>query len=331
MRLSEKGELKLVEGIRRRFPKKSRSVLTGIGDDSAVIKADRERMLVTTDMMCEGVHFDLRFVSFHQLGFKLVSVNVSDIYAMAGRPAFALLGIAAGDIEESSLNGFFNGVSEALKLYGVSLVGGDVSSSVSGIMVSLTLIGYAHKPVLRGGARPGDRIYVTGPLGEAACGLELLKKIGRTVEIEKGRKTGKPLPWKVIEPLIKRHLMPVARKPGRIGRYATSMIDISDGLFIDLGRLAMESGVGARLYKEKIPVSENLIKAASYLGLDPFSLASGGGEDYELLFTAPKGIKVKAIFIGEVTEKGRVLVEEGGLERKIPAEGYQHFGVKGKT
>jgi thiamine-monophosphate kinase len=324
MKLSEKGELSLLEAIRSKFPTRSKTVITGIGDDAAVLKPD---LLVTTDMMLEGVHFDLRLITPFQLGFKLISVNVSDIYAMGGRPSFILLGIAVpGRTEDAFIQRFFDGVKAAIRLYKLSLVGGDVSSSKKDMVVSATLLGYAKKPIGRSGAKPGDRIYVTGNLGDSACGLELLKKINRQVEFDKPLNS--PLRWNVMKPLLKKHLMPQAVNPGKFAKAATAMIDLSDGLFIDLTRLCIESNVGAKIYKSRIPVSNSMKTASAFLGLDPFRLAVAGGEDYELLFTAPPRKRPGAICIGEITESGMLVVDEYGAEKPFAPEGYQHFKLK---
>jgi len=355
MRLSQIGELSLLEQIRKRFGKQSRNIIVGIGDDAAVLKQVDTNLLVTTDMMVEGVHFDLNFTTPFQIGFKLVSVNVSDIYAMGGKPSYLLLSLAMNNYTEKSfIDKFFDGVQRAIKLYGISLVGGDLSSSKSLMSLSATLIGYTKRHIQRSGARVGDKIYVTGPLGDSACGLMLLKeKIKKPVPFEnlnamqrarckelraknknsllfalcpKLLKEG--LPWKVVEPLLRRHLIPEARDPKEFVRYATAIIDISDGLLIDLSRLCDESKVGARIYIEKIPVSYELKKAASYLGISPIKLALSGGEDYELLFTAPANKKVKALHIGEITESERVIIDSSGRKKAFSAEGYQHFGIQ---
>lgn len=356
MRLSQIGELSLLEQIRKRFEKQSRNIIVGIGDDAAVLKQGDMTLLVTTDMMVEGVHFDLNFTTPFQIGFKLVSVNVSDIYAMGGKPRYLLLSLAMDkNTEKSFIDKFFDGVQRAIKLYGISLVGGDLSSSKSLMSLSATLIGDTKRHIQRSGARVGDKIYVTGPLGDSACGLMLLKKkIKRPIPFEnsdtptppsplkgEGKGGGKSLapdlltlcselglPWKVVGPLLKRHLMPGARDPKKFVRYATAMIDISDGLLIDLSRLCDESKVGARIYIEKIPVSYELKKAASYLGISPIKLALSGGEDYELLFTAPANKKVKALHIGEITESERVIIDSSGRKKAFSAEGYQHFGIQ---
>ena len=335
MKLSQIGELTLLEQIRKRFEKRSPDIVIGIGDDAALLKPFKKNILVTTDMMVEGVHFNMDFITPYQLGYKLVSINVSDIYAMGGIPRFLLLGIAMNkNTATETFDTFFDGVHEAMKHYGLSLVGGDISSASKGMSLSATLIGYAEKFLKRSGAKKGDRIYVTGNLGDSACGLELLKKVKRPIPLEKNRSTFNvqrltkklDLTWNDIEPLLTRHLMPKARDPRRFIGYATSMIDISDGLLIDLSRLCDESKVGARIYTNNIPVSSELKKAASCLGISPIRLALSGGEDYELLFTAPRDKRVKAIYIGDITESERVIINTLGKKRAFSAEGYQHFG-----
>ncbi len=341
MKLSQIGELTLLEQIRKRFEKRSPDIVIGIGDDAALLKPFKKNILVTTDMMVEGVHFNMDFITPYQLGFKLVSVNVSDIYAMGGIPRFLLLGIAMNkNTAKETFDRFFDGVHEAMKHYGLSLVGGDISSASKGMSLSATLIGYAEKCLKRSGAKKGDRIYVTGNLGDSACGLELLKKIKRLIPIEISKEQRakskelrikmlpKGLTWNDVEPLLTRHLMPKARDPRRFIRYATSMIDISDGLLIDLSRLCDESKVGARIYTKNIPVSSELKKAASCLGISPIRLALSGGEDYELLFTAPRDKRVKAIYIGDITESERVIIDTSGKKKTFSVEGYQHFGIQ---
>jgi thiamine-monophosphate kinase len=362
MKLSQIGELPLLEQIRKRFEKHPSNILIGIGDDAALIKPSHENLLITTDMMAEGVHFSLSFTTPYQLGFKLVSVNVSDIYAMGGKPRFLLLNIAMNkNTDKKVIDSFFDGVQEAINLYSLSLVGGDLSGSNKGMTLSATLMGYAKNYVTRSGAKIGDRIYVTGNLGDSACGLALLKRIKKPIPLEnkaipslppptrggecfkipspsggKGQGGGgalrsklsaKGVKWDDVEPLLRRHLMPVARDSSKI-RNATSMIDISDGLLIDLSRLCDESKVGARIYTKNIPLSSELKKVASNLGISPLKLALAGGEDYELLFTAPAKKKIKAIYIGDIVELERVIVDISGKEKTFSAEGYQHFGVQ---
>lgn len=346
MKLSQIGELFLLEQIRKSFKKKSNNIIVGIGDDAAVVKPINKYLLVTSDMMIEGIHFDLSFTTPYQLGFKLISVNVSDIYAMGGKPFYLLLNIAVNrNTNTKFIDRLFDGVKDALNLYDTILTGGDLSATNIGMSLSATLIGYVKRYIKRSGANIGDRIYVTGNLGDSACGLELLKKIRRPVPLElakskelrvkskdpalyaiRSKLSEEGLSWNIVEPLLMRHLMPEARGPKKFW-YATSMIDISDGLLIDLSRLCNESKVGARIYIENIPLSPELKKAASYLRISPIKLALSGGEDYELLFTAPARKKVKALYIGEITESERVIVDSSGKEKPFSAKGYQHFTI----
>jgi thiamine-monophosphate kinase len=345
MKLSQIGELTLLDEIRKSFKKKSKHVVVGIGDDAAVVRPQDKYLLITTDMIIEGVHFDPSFITPYQLGVKIVSVNISDIYAMGGKPFYLLLSIAMNkNTAKKFIDGLFDGVKDAICFYDISLIGGDLSACNTGMSLSATVIGYGGKYIKRSGANIGDRIYVTGNLGDSACGLELLKKIKRPISLQRklsafsSQRSAKSkiqnpkfkfsalgLPWKTVEPLLRRHLMPEARSPKKFIKNATSMIDISDGLLIDLSRICNESKVGARVYINNIPQSPELKKAASSIGISPIKLALSGGEDYELLFTAPSEKKVKAIYIGEITESARVIVDSSGKEKSFSADGYQHF------
>lgn len=326
MKLSNIGELSLLSRIRSRFASGAKDVIAGIGDDCAVVIPSEYPLLLTTDMMAEGVHFDLGLTTCFQVGFKLISVNVSDIFAMGGIPRFVLLDLAMDkEMDERSIESFYEGVQSAMHIYSVRLVGGDLSSSNSGMIVSAMLVGHARKPVMRSGARPGDWIYVTGNLGDSACGLELLKRIKRPLSIETGETTNSPLAWRTMQPLLERHLLPRARKPGKIARVATSMIDVSDGLFMDLSRLCDESEVGAVIFMRDLPLSAQMRRVASALELEPYSLATSGGEDYELLFTTAPGRKMDAVLIGEITESDRTVIKRNGKEVPFSPEGYQHW------
>jgi thiamine-monophosphate kinase len=328
MKLSQIGELSLLCRLRKRFHARTGGLILGIGDDAAVIKPGGN-MLVTSDMMVEGVHFDLSWTTPFQLGFKLVSVNISDIYAMGGIPRYILLNFAAGkDCTMQFFEDFFDGIEHALKTYAVSLVGGDISAS-DRIMLSVTAIGSAETVIRRQGAGIGDKVYVTGTLGDAACGLEILRKLKRTVDLDKGRRSALPIAREAAVPLMRRHLMPVARDPSKFRKKATAMIDVSDGLLMDLERLCRESGVGARIRVQDIPLSDELKDAASSLGLSPVTLAISGGEDYELLFTAPPKKKVDAACIGEIVRSGITVIDGQGKRMNISKRGYQHFAAQG--
>lgn len=361
MLLRQVGELGLLKEIRERFSRRETGdggVVVGIGDDAAAFSPEPGSVLVTTDLMAEGVHFDLGFTSPLQLGFKLVSVNVSDIMAMGGRPRYLFLSLAMREsCDDSFFRGLYDGIAAAIAGYGLSLLGGDLSGARNDIILSATVVGSVSSAVTRGAARPGDRIYVTGTLGDSACGLEALRRLSdeskrrvRAVGFAAGPEGGSPaggdpdlslrdgvtaLPWGVAEPLLRRHLTPEARDTGSFAGRATAMIDLSDGLFIDLSRVCDESGCGARVMLDAVPISAETKQAAALLGLDPLSLATGGGEDYEILFTSTVppdelpagGLKVSCI--GVITESSRIVVDAAGKEFELKPEGYQHFGVQG--
>lgn len=366
MRLQQVGELNLLKEIRKRFSSYDSSVIVGIGDDAAVIAPQKDKIVVTTDMMNEGVHFDLSFTSFYHLGFKLVSVNVSDIFAMGARPKYLFLNIALSkDVDEDSFWQLYEGLSKAANIYGVHLVGGDLCSSRSDIILSATVMGVAKRVITRGNASVGENIYVTGNIGDSSCGLAILKNLKEdSKEVikaylmngsEKNIKdkylsllSSKSINLCIAEPLLKRHLMPVARNLEEITPYITSMIDISDGLFIDLYRICAESNVGAKIYFDKIPCSQEMLKISENLKIDPTSLISGG-EDYEMLFTAPKTVSlpslikdicpltgkvlctIKITCIGEIMtkEEGMIIVDKTGQASPIHIKGYQHFLSEG--
>jgi thiamine-monophosphate kinase len=327
MRLGQIGELNLLREIRKRFKTENGGVLLGIGDDAAVIAPQKENILVTTDMMNEGIHFDLSFTAPFHLGFKLVSVNVSDIFAMGGVPKYLFLNVALkSDADEEMFGRLYEGISKAMNMYGVKLAGGDLCAAKNDMVLSATVIGAAEKFIPRSGAKAGDKIYVTGALGDSACGLEILKRLPpEEKEKVRGQEVG-AAEFGAAASLIMKHLMPIACDSSEFAKYASSMIDISDGLFIDLNRICDESNAGARIYLNEVPVSDNMRAAAESMGLDAMRLATAGGEDYELLFTAPWDARIENAFcIGEISEKERIAVDEQGKEIPMKAEGYQHF------
>jgi thiamine-monophosphate kinase len=349
MKLSQLGELALLEHLKKRFEKTSKKILVGIGDDTAVIRPIQKNLLVTTDMMVEGVHFDRMFITPYQLGFKLISINVSDIYAMGGIPHYILLNLAVSKKTDTDvIEQFLDGVIDAQRRYNTITIGGDLSAIHDGMVLAATILGYTDRHIGRSGATVGDKVYITGCLGDSACGLELLKRFKKpvpleTISKEQRAKSREPrnkrsdsissarrlllqkgLSWDIVEPLLRRHLIPEARNPKKF-RVATSMIDVSDGLLLDLSRICDESKVGALIYKEKIPVSSELKQVASCLGLSPPQLALSGGEDYELLFTAPPQKRVRAIHIGEIIKRGRFIIDRSGGKKPFPPKGYQHF------
>lgn len=328
MRLSELGEFGLIEKIRRSFSVKSPRAPLSIGDDAAALAVSPSSMLLaTTDMLVEGVHFDLSYTDFFSLGWKSAAVNLSDIAAMGGIPRFCLTALAIPPgIGTEQIADFYKGFGAVLREHGVLLVGGDTCSSRKGFIVTVTALGETEKALLlrRSGARPGDRIFVTGTLGDSAAGLEILKKRGRR------QASG-------VKRLVEKHLRPVPRVEwGRKiaqSRCATSMIDVSDGLTLDLSHLCDESGAGAQIFSGKIPLSNALRGSAGALTGPVLDYALAGGEDYELLFTAPprklknlRGLKIQATEIGIVTKaRGISLVGTDGKKKPLTPQGYDHF------
>ncbi|NOZ69179.1 MAG: thiamine-phosphate kinase [Deferribacteres bacterium] len=317
MRLSGVGEFGLIKKLRDMCAGSPPGLIAGIGDDAAAVRTGNRNILVTSDMMIEGVHFDLSFTTFYQLGYKFLAVNISDIFAMGGRPGyfFASLGIPrsfrTADIEE-----LYTGIKKIADESGVTVAGGDTCASGAGFVLSGTLTGEAKRVIKRSGAKKGDGVFVTDTLGDSAMGLRLLKRRGRRV-----RSFSSSAPRLK---LMKRHLMPEPRPAGNLSAI-TSMIDVSDGLLADLGHICDESRVGAVIYRDKIPVSAELAGTAKSMNIDPVELALRGGEDYALLFTAPPGIRTRAFRIGEITGKGRFIIDEKGRKAVFKSEGYEHF------
>lgn len=326
MRLAELGEFGLIDRMAA-LVKPRAGVSLGIGDDAAVLVPGSGLVsLVTADMLVEGIHFSLDWSDPFRLGRKSLAVNLSDIAAMGGVPRFALLSLAIpASTPVEFMDRFIAGFLEQAEQFGVSLVGGDTCASASGLVVSVTLLGEQSPAwvVTRGAACPGDLVCITGTVGDAAVGLELLKG---------GRRDGES---------IRRHLDPEPRVAlGRALAEAalpTAMIDVSDGLAADLGHILSRSGRGGRLDLDKLPLSPSFLEDCGTVAADPFTLALGGGEDYELLFTLPEA-KCAAAFalgnrcgvavtvIGSVTAgSGLVLTRGDGQEYCPASSGYNHF------
>jgi len=322
MRLSELGEFNLINRLRSSLISTSSEVLMGIGDDAAAIKVSGNIILITSDMLIEGVHFDLSFTTFYQLGYKVLAVNLSDIFAMGGMPRYFLIDIG---IPESytlkDVDELYSGIKSLARKFAIDVIGGDTCASKHGLVLSGTLIGETDRIITRSGAKPKDGIFVTGTLGDSAIGLMLLKKMENGKWKIRNRKF--PVPGSPLR-LIKKHLIPEPH-PLKNTSEITSMIDISDGLLIDLSHICDESNVGAKIYVDKIPLSRALTQTAKKLGINPMDFALRGGEDYVMLFTAPPDIKTKAFRIGEIIPKGRFLVDVSGKKRHFKPEGYEHF------
>ena len=331
-------EWDLINALSREFGAAPPGVILGIGDDCAAIEIPGpDYLLWTVDTMVEGVHFDLAYTSLSQLGWKSLTVNLSDIAAMGGEPRHALLSLGWPPARDRRLAlEFAAGLAQAAREYGVAVIGGDTVASPFGLIVTVTLTGQvpADQMLRRAGAQPGDLIFVTGVLGEAAAGLEVLRQ-------------GLKLAPDLQEPLIEAHLRP--RPHLRAGRLlarehlATALIDTSDGVATDLYHICRAGRVGARINGMEVPVSPRVRAAAPDLGRDPLDLALTGGEDYLLLFTCPpeKSGRLPQSFsraglaaplvLGRIVPGDRVILKTAAGEVDISGRGYDHFRLDLKT
>lgn len=327
--LREIGEFGLLRRVRRWMKASDPSLIQGIGDDVAVFETGRKVFLATTDILIEGIHFERTWMDPYHLGKKALAVNLSDIAAMGGTPKYFLLSLGLPkDLPLSFVTHFYRGLKEMAKQFQVDLVGGDTSVSDK-VIVNICLLGEGDRRNLlyRKGAHVGDDLFVTGTLGDSALGLRILQ-----------RKDLKKKP----EGLIARHLSPIPRIDfGRTlarQRLATAMIDVSDGLLIDTGHLLEENGKGARIREDLIPLSKLYRKHISSCSRGYYQMALSGGEDYELLFTAPPGMrgkiaslslvcKIPVTRIGEIlpSKKGFRIVRKDGTEYVPIHLGFDHF------
>lgn len=339
--ISSLGEFGLIDRLTKDFPLINTSSLKGVGDDAAVIDYKDKQVLVTTDLLLEGVHFDLRYVPLKHLGYKAAVVNFSDIFAMNGTPRqiTVSLGISSRFTLEH-LEALYSGIRLACEVYGVDLVGGDTSASASGLVISITCLGEALKEeiVYRDGAKPNDLICVSGDLGAAYMGLQLLER--ENVVAAKAGKDFQP-DFSGKEYILERQLKPEARGDViRALRKAcikpTSMMDVSDGLSSELLHICKASNTGCRVYEDRIPIDYQTAIMSEELNMNLVTAALNGGEDYELLFTVPltdneavskiEGVRV----IGYITkpELGCALISRDGNEFTLKAQGWNAFTAK---
>ncbi len=329
MELQEIGEFGLINRIRKWMTVTDSALLQGIGDDVAVIEIRNKILLATTDILIEGIHFDRSWIDPFRLGKKALIVNLSDIAAMGGIPKYFLISLGLPKhLSLSFISSFYRGLKEGAKRFQVDLIGGDTSLSQK-IVINICLLGEGKKRDLlfRRGAKVGNDLFVSGTLGDAALGLKILQKKGLT-EKPKG--------------LIEKHLSPYPRiELGQaISRHhlATAMIDVSDGLLIDTTHLLEESGVGARIWEDRIPLSRTYQKWIHSFSKDPYRIALTGGEDYELLFAAPRekrkkisnlvrSFKIPMTWIGEILpqEKGFHIIRRDGKGYSPGHLGFDHF------
>lgn len=328
------GEFGLIKHLTQDIKLQNPESKYGIGDDAAVLEFPEKQILVTTDLLMEGVHFDLVYTPLKHLGYKSAMVNFSDIYAMNGTPKQITVSLAISKrfcIED--LEDFYDGLKLACQLHHVDIVGGDTTSSVTGLAISITCIGEAdkNKTAYRNGAKDTDLICVSGDLGAAYMGLQLME---REKTVFQGEKEVQP-DFSGKEYLLERFLKPEARKDiieklDKAGIKPTAMMDISDGLSSELLHICSQSNTGCRIYEERIPIDYQTAVMAEEFNMNLTTCALNGGEDYELLFTVPltehekvsqiEGVKV----IGHITkpELGRALITRDGNEFELKAQGW---------
>ncbi len=338
--LSELGEFGLIDLLTKNLDIKLTSTVKGIGDDAAVLNLGDNRTLVTTDLLVEGVHFDLAYMPLKHLGYKAVMVNLSDIYAMNGTATQITIGIAVSNrFPVEALEELYSGIELAAKIYNVDVVGGDTTSSTKGLLISITAIGVApeEEVVYRSGAKPNDLLVVSGDLGAAYMGLQVLE---REKQVFKVNPNSQP-DLDAYTYLIERQLKPEARKDippllKTLEVKPTSMIDISDGLSSEIIHLCKNSGVGVNLYEDKIPLDPAVISVCEEFEVDSTTIALSGGEDYEILFTVAQEDfeKIKAnphlSIIGHMTEgsEGMHLITRGNTKIPLIAKGWNAMDRK---
>ena len=335
--ISEYGEFGLIKHLTENIKLKNKSSIIGIGDDAAVLDYKDKEVLVTSDLLLEGIHFDLTYTPLKHLGYKSAIVNFSDIYAMNGQPKQIIVSLGISKrFSVEDLEIFYAGLQLACENYGVDIVGGDTTSSMTGFTISITCIGESGrgKRVLRSGAKENDLICVTGDLGSAYMGLQLLER--DKYVFDKGADINPDFTGK--EYLLERQLKPEARKDiielfAKNGIVPTSMIDISDGLSSELLHICTKSDCGCNIYEEKIPIDYQAAVQAEEMNMNLTTAALNGGEDYELLFTVPlimhdliSNIKQFHI-IGHICskDKGRRIISRDGNEFDIIAKGWKSF------
>lgn len=336
--ISDLGEFGLIDQLTKNIVLKNESSLVGVGDDAAVIQVSEDTVqLISTDMLVEGIHFNLMYMPLKHLGYKAVAVNVSDICAMNGTAQQITISLAVSSrFPLEALEELYEGIQLACTNYGVDLVGGDTTSSTSGLVINVTVLGIAKKEdvVYRSGAKEYDLLVVTGDLGAAYMGLQVLE---REKEVFKANPSIQP-DLDGHDYIIERQLKPEARKDiigylKELEVKPTAMIDISDGLASEILHLCKASKVGCHVYDEKVPIDAKTSMTAIDFNLDPNTCALNGGEDYELLFTIDQKDfdKIKGnphmTVIGHITNEndGIYYVDKNGSAITLKAQGWKHF------
>ena len=335
--LEKLGEFGLIDHLTKNFSIQSESTLKGIGDDAAVLDFKNKKAVLTTDFLVEGVHFDLSYMPLKHLGYKAVMVNLSDVYAMNATATQITVSIAVSNrFPLEALEELYEGIALACKKFKVDLIGGDTTSSTTGLLISVTAIGEANESEItyRNGAKPNDLLVVSGDLGAAYMGLQVLE---REKEVFKVNPNSQP----DLEPysyIVERQLKPEARKDipellKELKVQPTSMIDISDGLSSEILHLCKNSGVGCNLFEDKIPLDPTVISVCEEFNIDSTTVALSGGEDYELLFTIDQAdfLKIKGnpnlTVIGHMADQseGTSLITRGNTKIALNAQGWNSF------
>lgn len=332
--LSELGEFGLINHLTKNFKMQHKSTIKGVGDDAAVLNIENKQVLVTTDLLIEGVHFDLSYMPLKHLGYKAVIVNLSDIYAMNGTASQITVSIAVSNrFPVEALEELYEGIFLACKTYKIDLVGGDTTSSTKGLLINITAIGEVNKEdvVYRNSAKPNDLLVVSGDLGAAYLGLQVLEREKKVFEVNPNSQPD----LSEYSYLIERQLKPEARKDiikllKDLEVKPTAMIDISDGLSSEILHICKQSKVGCNLYEEKIPLDPQVISTCEEFDLNSTTIALSGGEEYELLFTISQEDfpKIKGnphlTVIGHITDEslGANLVTRAGQQIKLTAQGW---------
>ena len=335
--ISSLGEFGLIDHLTKNNEIRNASTLLSVGDDAAVIDNFGKQTVITTDMLVEGIHFDLMYTPLKHLGYKSVVVNLSDIYAMNATPTHITLSIAFSNrFSLEALDEFYEGVYAACEKYGVDLVGGDTTSSQKGFIISITAIGEVSpdKYVKRSTANKSDLLCVSGFLGAAFLGLTILereKKVYSETGIQPDLENQAYIVGKLLKPEARKDIIEFLSDSEIM---PTSMIDISDGLSSEILHICKQSNLGCVLYEDKIPINEEARQYAYKLELDPTACALSGGEDYELLFTIAQADYDKLLLseqisvIGYMTapEEGSHLITRGGNKHALVAQGWNHVG-----
>jgi len=332
--LSELGEFQLIEHLTKSVKLHHKSTIKGVGDDCAVIENQNKQTLITTDLLVEGIHFDMSYMSLKHLGYKAVMVNLSDVYAMNAFAKQITVSIAVSNrFPLEALEELYAGIHLACKTYQIDLIGGDTTSSTKGLLISITAIGEADKKdvVYRNGAKANDLLVVSGDLGAAYLGLQVLEREKQVFQVNPGAEHE----LDNYTYLIERQLKPEARKDivkllQDLEVKPTSMIDISDGLSSEILHICKQSDVGCNLYEDKIPLDQQVISTCEEFNMDSTTVALSGGDDYELLFTISQEDfpKIKAnphlTVIGHITDKkeGCHLITRGHQKVEIIAQGW---------